>query len=116
MPTTADAPKCFAEVEGQRLLDWALDAFRANGLSDICFIGGYQIDKVRADYPHFTFRQDAGWERNNILLSLMHAENLMAEGFVCCLGGLDRGRVLFIVMVKRVTRTRSIQPPRGSRS
>ena len=23
MPTTADAPKCFAEVAGRRLLDWA---------------------------------------------------------------------------------------------
>ena len=27
MPTTADAPKCFAEVDGRRLLDWALAAF-----------------------------------------------------------------------------------------
>ena len=40
MPTTADAPKCFAEVAGRRLLDWALDAFRANGLNRIAFIGG----------------------------------------------------------------------------
>lgn len=84
MPTTADAPKCFAEVEGQRLLDWALEAFRANGLNDICFIGGYQIDKVRAEYPQFTFRHNADWEHNNILLSLFHAEDLMDEPFLCC--------------------------------
>jgi len=58
MPTTADAPKCFAEVSGRRLLDWAVDAFAKNGLTDVCFIGGYQIDKVRAAYPQFTFREN----------------------------------------------------------
>ena len=84
MPTTADTPKCYAEVQGRRLLDWALGAFAEAGLSDICFIGGYQIEKVRRDYPQLVFRHNAGWEQNNILLSLMHAEDLMGEGFVCC--------------------------------
>jgi L-glutamine-phosphate cytidylyltransferase len=84
MPTTADAPKCYAEVQGRRLLDWALKAFSEAGVTDVCFIGGYQLDKVRADYPHFTFRHNAGWEDNNILLSLMNAEDLMDDGFVCC--------------------------------
>jgi choline kinase len=84
MPTTADTPKCYAEVHGRRLLDWALAAFAGAGVTDVCFIGGYQIDKVKRDYPHFTFRHNAGWEHNNILLSLMHAEDQMADGFVCC--------------------------------
>lgn len=84
MPTTADAPKCYAEVAGRRLLDWTLDAFQQNNLTDICFIGGYRIDKVQADYPHFTFRNNADWENNNILASLFYAEDLMDEGFLCC--------------------------------
>lgn len=84
MPTTADTPKCFAEVKGRRLLDWTLIAFAGAGVTDICFIGGYQIEKVRCDYPQLTFRHNAGWEQNNILLSLMHAEDLMGDGFVCC--------------------------------
>lgn len=84
MPTTADSPKCFAEVNGKRLLDWTLAAFAGAGVTDICFIGGYQIDKVKRDYPQFTFRLNAGWEHNNILLSLMHAEDQMHEGFICC--------------------------------
>jgi L-glutamine-phosphate cytidylyltransferase len=84
MPTTADTPKCYAEVHGKRLLDYALESFRGAGITDICFIGGYQIDKVRRDYPHFTFRHNAGWEHNNILLSLMHAEDQMSDGFICC--------------------------------
>jgi len=84
MPTTADTPKCFAEVNGRRLLDWAISAFAGVGFKDICFIGGYQIDKVKRDYPQFSFRHNADWEQNNILLSLMHAEDLMDDGFICC--------------------------------
>jgi L-glutamine-phosphate cytidylyltransferase len=83
MPTTADTPKCFAEVAGQRILDWTLDAFRANGVERICFIGGYQIDKVRQAYPDLLFRENAGWQTNNILASLFHAEDLMGEAFIC---------------------------------
>ncbi len=84
MPTTADVPKCFAEVAGRRLLDWALDAFRANGLERVCFIGGYQIEKVQQDYPQFEFRHNADWEHNNILASLFCAADLMDEPFICC--------------------------------
>ncbi len=84
MPTTADTPKCFAEVGGRRLLDWALGAFAANGIGQVCFIGGYQIDKVREGYPHLTFRHNRDWESNNILASLFFAEDLMEGGFLCC--------------------------------
>ena len=84
MPTTADLPKCFAEVEGRRLLDWALEAFRANGLERVCFIGGYQIEKVRRDYPLMEFRHNRDWEHNNILASLFCAADLMDEAFICC--------------------------------
>ena len=83
MPTTADSPKCFAEVQGKRILDWALQALTANGISDICFVGGYQIEKVRAGYPQFTFRHNTDWENNNILASLMYAEDLMNVPFLC---------------------------------
>ena len=84
MPTTADAPKCFAEVAGKRLIDWALEAFLENNLKDVCFIGGYQIDKVKSDYPQFTFRHNTDWEHNNILASLFCAADLMDEPFICC--------------------------------
>jgi L-glutamine-phosphate cytidylyltransferase len=84
MPTTADVPKCYAEVAGKRLLDWSLEAFRAGGLDRVCFIGGYRIEKVQSDYPHFDFRHNRDWERNNILASLFYAADLMDEGFICC--------------------------------
>ncbi|MGI8907765.1 MAG: sugar phosphate nucleotidyltransferase [Candidatus Sumerlaeaceae bacterium] len=84
MPTTADAPKCYAEVGGRRILDWTRDAFHQNGITDLCFIGGYRIEMVRRDYPDFTFRHNTDWPNNNIMMSLMHAADLMDEEFVCC--------------------------------
>ena len=83
MPTTADTPKCFAEVGGKRLIDWALAAFRQNGIEQIRFIGGYRIEKVQQAYPGLTFRHNADWQNNNILASLFHAEDLMDEPFIC---------------------------------
>ncbi len=83
MPMTADVPKCFAEVQGKRLLDWDVAALKSVGITDVCFIGGYQIEKVKAQYPQFTFRHNDNWENNNILLSLMYAEDLMNEPFIC---------------------------------
>ena len=96
MPTTADAPKCFAEVGDRRILDWTVDAFAQNGIERIAFIGGYRIEKVREEYPHFTFRHNADWERNNILASLFCAEDLMDEPFVCCYSD-----VLFTAQITR---------------
>jgi choline kinase len=84
MPTTADAPKCFAEVAGKRLVDWAVEAYSASGLNDVCFIGGYKIEKVKTEYPQFTFRENRDWESTNILASLFCAADQMDEGFVCC--------------------------------
>jgi len=83
MPLTEGTPKCFAEVGGRRILDWALAALREAGLDEVVFVGGYQIERVRAAYPELSYRHNAAWERNNILASLFHAEDAMADGFVC---------------------------------
>jgi len=82
MPTTADAPKCYAEVLGKRILDWILDAMREGGVDEFCFIGGYRIDAIQRDYPQFEFRLNDDWPNNNILASLMYAEDAMDEPFL----------------------------------
>ena len=83
MPSTKDTPKCLAQVKGKRILDWVTDAFYENGIDQIAFIGGYQIEKVKADYPQFTFYHNAEWPHNNILASLMYAEAEMDGPFIC---------------------------------
>ena len=82
MPLTDEVPKCYAEIGGRRILDWCLDAFRAAGISEIVFVGGYRIERVRLDYPAFRFVENGDWEHNNILVSLFSAEAEMADGFV----------------------------------
>ena len=79
---TENQPKCYATVGGRRILDWTLEAFDDAGLrAGKVFIGGYQLDQIRRDYPDLTFVHNADWQNNNILLSLFHAEEFMREGF-----------------------------------
>lgn len=82
MPRTETAPKCYTEIRGRRILDWIVDALRRGGATEICFIGGYFIDIVKRDYPNFVFRENADWPNNNILASLMCAEDLMDGPFL----------------------------------
>ena len=82
MPTTENAPTCFAEIRGKRILDWTVEALKGGGCSEICFIGGYRMEAVQRDYPEFVFRANRDWPDNNILVSLMCAEDLMDRPFV----------------------------------
>ena len=102
MPHTADAPKCFAEVGNRRILDWGIEAMRDGGLTDVVFIGGYRIDLVQEAYPEFTFCHNADWPDNNILESLMHAEDHMSDGFVCAYSDiLYTGEIISNLMTSR---------------
>ena len=51
MPTTENAPKCFAEIRGKRILDWTVEALAAGGVTEFCFIGGYRMERGRARVP-----------------------------------------------------------------
>lgn len=82
MPTTENAPKCYAEIRGKRILDWTVDALREGGATEFCFIGGYLMERVQRDYPNFLFRRNEDWPNNNILESLMRAEDLMDRPFL----------------------------------
>ena len=41
-----------------------------------------RIEAVQREYPHFVFRHNREWEDNNILVSLMYAEDLMDQPFL----------------------------------
>jgi L-glutamine-phosphate cytidylyltransferase len=81
-PLTDVVPKCYAKIGGRRILDWTLGALRGAGVRDVVFIGGYRIERVRADYPDLRFCHNARWAENNILASLFCAESEMGRGFV----------------------------------
>src|ERR1044072_5922876 len=82
MPTPETAPKCFAEIQGKRIIDWTDEALRGGGCTEICFIGGYRIEAVWRDYPDFVFLENGDWPDNHIRVSLMCAEDLMDRPFV----------------------------------
>jgi len=81
-PLADDSHKSFTEIQGKRILDWILEAFVGAGVSDVCFIEGFNGHVVRETYPEFTFRRNRDWANNNILVSLMHAEDLMDRPFI----------------------------------
>ena len=92
---TDTQPKCYAPIGGRRILDWLLEALQEAGLDTPIFIGGYQIDMIRADYPQLKFCHNTDWPNNNILASLFYAEEHMHQGFVCSYADiLYRGSVV----------------------
>jgi len=82
MPTTADAPKCFTDIGGDRILDLVLSAMRGGGVDPITFVGGYRIDDVSGAYPELDLVHNERWATTNILGSLMCAAHRMDDGFV----------------------------------
>jgi len=81
---TDEIPKTLVPVLGRPMLDGVLEALAAGGFarSDIIFICGYKAEVIRAAYPDLTYVENADWERNNILLSLLCARDHLAGGFV----------------------------------
>ena len=81
---TDEVPKTLVPVMGRPMLEWILDALAEGGFArkDVIFVCGYRADVIRARYPEFTYVENTDWERNNILLSLMYARDLIKDGFV----------------------------------
>lgn len=85
-PYTDDRPKCLVEVAGRPMVHRALDALRSAGCDRFTVIHGYRGDvlmRALADEPGVHFVENADFRKNNILLSLMHAEAAMDDGFLC---------------------------------
>ncbi len=81
-PLTDDSHKTLTETKGKRILDWILDALVGGGVDDIVYIDGFHGEVIRAEYPQFTYVRNADWESNNIMESLMCAEEYMNVPFI----------------------------------
>ena len=77
---TTEKPKCLVEVDGKSILQHQLDAYRANDVHDIHIVKGYLHEKI--DLPDITYYVNHDFENNNILHSLMHAEDAMDDCFI----------------------------------
>jgi choline kinase len=81
-PHTLDCPKSLVPFGGRRLGDFALEAMAHAGIRDVIYVGGWQVERVRAQYPNLHYVVNERWAETNILASLFCAKEHMRDGFV----------------------------------
>lgn len=80
MELTDDKPKCMLEIGGKTMLQKQIDIFRQCGINDIVVVRGYMKEKI--DYAGLKYIYNQNYRRNNILESLMYAEDKMDSDFI----------------------------------
>jgi len=89
-PETDEIPKCMVRVGGRAILHRQLDALVAEGVDDLVIVRGYLGERISlptttsappAGFSH-RFVENRAWAENNILASLLHAEDELASGFL----------------------------------
>lgn len=73
---TAEQPKCFAVLHGQRLLDWQLAALRGAGLADIAIIRGYLREAFTEPVHYF---ENPRWQSSNMVRTLLAADDWLSQ-------------------------------------
>ena len=77
---TSDLPKCMLAFGDKTLLERQLQAYRENGITDISLIRGFKKEKI--NYPGLTYYENPDYRDNNILSSLMCAEDAINQHIV----------------------------------
>lgn len=80
-PHTEEIPKCMVQVGARPILGWVWKAFEAAGIEELVVIRGYRGDILetfaRGLAPEVSCVDNAEWQTNNILLSLMTARRFL---------------------------------------
>lgn len=90
-PYTDDRPKCLVEVAGRPMILRQIDNLRAVGVTEFVVIRGYLADRLTsalAHEPGVRFVDNFNYPNNNILLSLMCAQDELETGFFCSYGDI----------------------------
>jgi len=78
---TNNKPKCMLEFGDKTLLERQLETYRSCGITDISVIRGYQKDKI--NYAGLKYYENTDYENNNILSSLIYAEEAICGHVIC---------------------------------
>jgi len=62
---------------GSSVLRWILNALKNNNINKICFVGGYEIEKIGGNFPELEFIYNANWKKTGVLESLYHARKFL---------------------------------------
>lgn len=90
-PYTDDRPKCLVEVAGKPMIQHQIDNLRRVGVTDFVVIRGYMAERLTQELgqqPGVRFVDNPQYRQNNILLSLMCAEDELSTGFYCSYGDI----------------------------
>jgi len=73
-PYRGEEPSALAEMPGnRRVLDWILQAFAALGPAEICFVGGYGLERVLQRFPDIHYAVNPDWRTTGSVASLLAA-------------------------------------------
>ena len=72
---TDNLPKCMLDFGGKTLLQRQIEAFKTCGLNKISVIRGFKKEKI--NYPNLTYFENKEYKNNNILNSLLCAEEAL---------------------------------------
>lgn len=85
-PLTDDRPKCLVELHGRPLLEWTLEAAKANGVDEVIVIGGYRAEQLSAYDVTVIVNED--YETTNMVHTLFLAQEFFGDGFVMSYGDI----------------------------
>jgi phosphohistidine swiveling domain-containing protein len=70
LDASASRPYALLDVHERPVLDWIETALRSRGLTDLTYVGGYQIQKVMERYGQLSFRYHGAWQEEGELAAL----------------------------------------------
>ncbi len=85
VPITLNTPKPLIRVNGQRIIDSALDAVYAAGIEEVYIVRGYlgeQFDQLLYKYPNIKFVDNPIYNETNNISSVVCAGNLVENAYV----------------------------------
>ncbi|MGK5094658.1 phosphocholine cytidylyltransferase family protein [Deltaproteobacteria bacterium TL4] len=77
---TKDNPKCLLKIAGTSILENTIRLLRKAGIQEIAIVVGYLAEKIKLENVHYF--QNADYQNNNVLHSLMYARSFMNEDTV----------------------------------
>lgn len=92
-PLTLDIPKCLLEVGGKPIIDYQLDAMKAQGITDVTIVVGYHRDKLEDHLSKsytdmiFSFVINHHFFETNTAFSLSLCGNVLRNSGVLLMNG-----------------------------
>lgn len=79
-PHTNDRPKCFVEINGNRLIDWQIKTLNSCGLNDITIVTGYRSEMIES-LSHHTIH-NPHWSETNMVYTLWCAREKLVDDVI----------------------------------